>query len=913
MATTFSWIYLGTWATDLDPTEGNTVAENAASLVGTTFGTVADPLLTHVTSATMIDNGGTAGVLDQDNTVSNDQFTTNIGTGTATYTFDSSAIYNATITYVNGTTATVTAVIAQDTAGHLFLAPEFTANPDTIAYEASAIRSITLNSVNGNTFTGMTADRIVTGFDDGIVEGTSGNDLINGSYIEPAANGSDRVDNNDAVLPGTSGNDDYIRAGAGNDTVLAGAGNDTIDGGTGADSMNGGAGDDTFLLSGTFGNDTIIGGEAGETQGDLVDSTAITANETLTFTANEAGTLASGSSTATFSQIERFALGSGNDTVNASATTAGVNVDAGGGNDSMLGGSGNDTLAGGAGNDTIDGGAGADSIVAGDGDDTIKLTGTFGNDTIIGGEAGETQGDLVDSTAITANETLTFTANEAGTLASGSSTATFSQIERFALGSGNDTVNASATTAGVNVDAGGGNDSMLGGSGNDTLAGGAGNDTIDGGAGADVLTGGAGDDRFVLANGFGNDTITGGETGETQGDTLDASGVTTSGTLTYSGAEAGTLTTSGSTASFSQIEAVKLGSGNDTVNATAAGSGVNVDTGAGNDLILGSSGNDTIAGGSGMDTITGGAGNDVINLGAGDGVADTLIMTDGSGADTVSGFLGPIDNGDGTFTGRDLIDVSLLHDTNGNPVKTWEVVVTDTNGDGTGSAILTFPNGETITLIGVPVGQVDTGAELHAMGIPCFTAGTLVATPLGERAVETLRPGDQVMTRDHGPQTLRWIGRRRVSARGHLAPVLIPAGIFGNRRPLRVSPQHRILISGYETEMMFGCAEVLVPAKSLIGHADIRQEAGGSVDYVHILFDRHEIVLAEGAETESFYPGSEGLSALDAAARDEIYAIFPELRSLGATCAPTSRRCLTPREARKLSLGWLEAPLQRLA
>ncbi|MCB2110302.1 Hint domain-containing protein [Albidovulum sp.] len=788
MATTFSWIYLGTWATDLDPTEGNTVAENAASLVGTTFGTVADPLLTHVTSATMIDNGGTAGVLDQDNTVSNDQFTTNIGTGTATYTFDSSAIYNATITYVNGTTATVTAVIAQDTAGHLFLAPEFTANPDTIAYEASAIRSITLNSVNGNTFTGMTADRIVTGFDDGIVEGTSGNDLINGSYIEPAANGSDRVDNNDAVLPGTSGNDDYIRAGAGNDTVLAGAGNDTIDGGTGADSMNGGAGDDTFLLSGTFGNDTIIGGEAGETQGDLVDSTAITANETLTFTANEAGTLASGSSTATFSQIERFALGSGNDTVNASATTAGVNVDAGGGNDSMLGGSGNDTLAGGAGNDTIDGGAGAD-----------------------------------------------------------------------------------------------------------------------------VLTGGAGDDRFVLANGFGNDTITGGETGETQGDTLDASGVTTSGTLTYSGAEAGTLTTSGSTASFSQIEAVKLGSGNDTVNATAAGSGVNVDTGAGNDLILGSSGNDTIAGGSGMDTITGGAGNDVINLGAGDGVADTLIMTDGSGADTVSGFLGPIDNGDGTFTGRDLIDVSLLHDTNGNPVKTWEVVVTDTNGDGTGSAILTFPNGETITLIGVPVGQVDTGAELHAMGIPCFTAGTLVATPLGERAVETLRPGDQVMTRDHGPQTLRWIGRRRVSARGHLAPVLIPAGIFGNRRPLRVSPQHRILISGYETEMMFGCAEVLVPAKSLIGHADIRQEAGGSVDYVHILFDRHEIVLAEGAETESFYPGSEGLSALDAAARDEIYAIFPELRSLGATCAPTSRRCLTPREARKLSLGWLEAPLQRLA
>ncbi|MCB2111795.1 MAG: type I secretion protein, partial [Rhodobacteraceae bacterium] len=122
MASTFSWIYLGTSSTFLDPTEGNTVAENASSFVGQAYGTAADPLYNHVTSVTMIDNGGTAGALDQNNSLSNDTFTTNIGAGTQTFTFDGTVIYNATITYANGPTATLSAVIAQDTAGHLFLA-----------------------------------------------------------------------------------------------------------------------------------------------------------------------------------------------------------------------------------------------------------------------------------------------------------------------------------------------------------------------------------------------------------------------------------------------------------------------------------------------------------------------------------------------------------------------------------------------------------------------------------------------------------------------------------------------------------------------------------------------------------------------------------------------------------------------
>src|SRR5690606_41961891 len=91
-----------------------------------------------------------------------------------------------------------------------------------------------------------------------------------------------------------------------------------------------------------------------------------------------------------------------------------------------------------------------------------------------------------------------------------------SQISRFRLGSGNDNVNGAASTFGVNVDAGGGNDSMTGGSGADTLAGGAGNDKMNGAAGAVCLTGGSGDDTFTLTDGFGNDAIVGGETGQSR-------------------------------------------------------------------------------------------------------------------------------------------------------------------------------------------------------------------------------------------------------------------------------------------------------------------------------------------------------------------------------------------------------------
>ncbi|WP_282181522.1 Hint domain-containing protein [Aliiroseovarius marinus] len=158
MPTTFNAISLGVFA-DIDPTEGNLNAENASSLVGLTFGGPGDSLVDDfvtISAAGTGFSGGRSNVYDMDNTSSNDQFSVD---GGAAQTFDGTSIYSATVTYIDGTTATITAVVFQDTAGNLYLAPEFSANSDQTALEAAAIRSITLDSVAGTRYTGLTGSR----------------------------------------------------------------------------------------------------------------------------------------------------------------------------------------------------------------------------------------------------------------------------------------------------------------------------------------------------------------------------------------------------------------------------------------------------------------------------------------------------------------------------------------------------------------------------------------------------------------------------------------------------------------------------------------------------------------------------------------------------------------------------------
>jgi len=199
--------------------------------------------------------------------------------------------------------------------------------------------------------------------------------------------------------------------------------------------------------------------------------------------------------------------------------------------------------------------------------------------------------------------------------------------------------------------------------------------------------------------------------------------------------------------------------------------------------------------------------------------------------------------------------------------------------------------------------DVDVGF-VNATGVPCFVAGTLIATPDGERPAEALQAGDLVLTQDDGPQPLRWIGTRTVEAEGEFAPIHIRAGTFGDHRDLLVSPLHRVLIRDNLAELLFGEAEVLVAARDLINDRSVRRRPGGDVTYVHLLFDRHQVVFSEGLETESYLPGPQTSKSFETEVVAEICALFPEIDpDTGAGYPPAARRTLKRYEANLLRAG----------
>jgi len=158
--------------------------------------------------------------------------------------------------------------------------------------------------------------------------------------------------------------------------------------------------------------------------------------------------------------------------------------------------------------------------------------------------------------------------------------------------------------------------------------------------------------------------------------------------------------------------------------------------------------------------------------------------------------------------------------------------------------------------------------------VVCFVQGTLIATPDGEVPVETLKPGDLVTTLDHGPQEITWVNAVTSLNPGHNAPIILPAGSLGNglpKTPLRVSPQHRIMLRSRIANRMFGSDEVLLPAKFLQSvHGIIQALRFMPVTYHHFACRRHEIAFANGAEVESFFPGPEALKTLSDKARSTL-------------------------------------------
>ncbi|WP_113912382.1 Hint domain-containing protein [Roseovarius dicentrarchi] len=188
----------------------------------------------------------------------------------------------------------------------------------------------------------------------------------------------------------------------------------------------------------------------------------------------------------------------------------------------------------------------------------------------------------------------------------------------------------------------------------------------------------------------------------------------------------------------------------------------------------------------------------------------------------------------------------------------------------------------------------------------CVQRGTMIQTKNGDVAVEDLEPGMRVRTLDSGYQPVRWIGSRSLGAADldlapELRPIRLAAGSLGPGSPsqdLLVSPQHRVLVTGWKAELYFGQREILVPAKSLVNDSDIRiAHDVEDVEYFHVMFDRHEIMLTNGAPTESFFPGDYVLDELNPAIVTELRAIFPDILSDGGSFGAAARRSVRPGDA----------------
>lgn len=176
--------------------------------------------------------------------------------------------------------------------------------------------------------------------------------------------------------------------------------------------------------------------------------------------------------------------------------------------------------------------------------------------------------------------------------------------------------------------------------------------------------------------------------------------------------------------------------------------------------------------------------------------------------------------------------------------------------------------------------------------------GTNVLTATGLVPVEKLRPGDRIVTRDNGLQPLRWLSARRVTGQGAFAPVVIPANTFGRHGEVRMAPGQGVFMNGACTEMLLGRSEVLVRADDLADDQMIRRAESESAEYWLVLFNMHQVIYAEGLETESFHPHLRALAGMEPERRAHMIAHFPEFDHCEPDFGPSVRPVLKGHEAR---------------
>lgn len=178
----------------------------------------------------------------------------------------------------------------------------------------------------------------------------------------------------------------------------------------------------------------------------------------------------------------------------------------------------------------------------------------------------------------------------------------------------------------------------------------------------------------------------------------------------------------------------------------------------------------------------------------------------------------------------------------------------------------------------VAVDNAPEPARLSDLLCVSFARGTMITLADGrQRPIEDLKPGDKVLTRDHGPQSVRWLSKATLRAVGAFAPVVITTGTLGNSGDLIVSPHHRVFLYQRQRPAGLHTSELLVQAKHLVDDETVFQREGGFVDYFSLIFDHHEIIYAEGVPAESLMVNDATLSRLPSEIADDLKARFPGL------------------------------------